>query len=409
MTDNKLNKTLTFFDVFVVNIAYIVGAGIFAAIGLSSKYGKQFTWLALLVCLMLVIPTGLSYAELASVFNSNGGQYYYVKETMNDELALVSGYLMIITQILSISAITFALTNYLTSIVKVPKLMVSSLILTAIGVINYLGIETSMFFNFLFGGTTILLLFMIGLLGLKNFDKSIFDISKLGGKDIPNILFSSAILSFAFFGFELTTELTEETIDAEKNIPRALISGILFSALLYFLLIVTSLSNLSWKKMSKSATPIVDVAKNVLGGFGGKLAMFLAIVSMLDNILVGNISTSRTIQAMSRSVKMPLNLSKIDSKTKTPLNSIIFVTIGSILGLCMGNFENSLILTNITTLILFLFVNISVILLRIQKPDIERKFKIPFSINNIPVPAVFASIITVLMIIMLMLKPQILK
>lgn len=409
MTDNKLNKTLTFFDVFVVNIAYIVGAGIFAAIGLSSKYGKQFTWLALVVCLMLVIPTGLSYAELASVFKSNGGQYYYVKETMNDELALVSGYLMIITQILSISAITFALTNYLTSIVKVPKLMVSSLILTAIGVINYLGIETSMFFNFLFGGTTISLLFMIGLLGLKNFDKSIFDISKLGGKDIPNILFSSAILSFAFFGFELTTELTEETIDAEKNIPRALISGILFSAVLYFLLIVTSLSNLSWKKMSKSTTPIVDLARNVLGGFGGKLAMFLAIVSMLDNILVGNISTSRTIQAMSRSVKMPLNLSKIDSKTKTPLNSIIFVTIGSILGLCMGNFENSLILTNITTLILFLFVNISVILLRIQKPDIERKFKIPFSINNIPIPAVFASIITLLMIVMLMLKPQILK
>ena len=409
MTDNKLNKTLTFFDVFVVNISYIVGAGIFAAIGLSSKYGKQFTWLALVLCLMLVIPTGLSYAELASVFNSNGGQYYYVKETMNDELALVSGYLMIITQILSISAITFALTNYLTSIVNVPKLMVSSLILTSIGVINYLGIETSMFFNFLFGATTISLLFMIGLLGLKNFDKSIFDISKLGGKDIPNILFSSAILSFAFFGFELTTELTEETIDAEKNIPRALISGILFSALLYFLLIVTSLSNLSWKKMSKSATPIVELAKNVLGGFGGKVAMFLAIVSMLDNILVGNISTSRTIQAMSRSVKMPLNLSKIDSKTKTPLNSIIFVTIGSILGLCMGNFENSLILTNITTLILFLFVNISVILLRIQKPDIERKFKIPFSINNIPVPAVFASIITVLMIVMLMLKPQILK
>ena len=92
-------------------IGYIVGAGIFAVIGTASKYGKQFTWLGIILCLLLVIPTGMSYSELASIFKTNGGQYYYVKEAMNDELALISG-TMIITQILSLTAITFAISNY---------------------------------------------------------------------------------------------------------------------------------------------------------------------------------------------------------------------------------------------------------------------------------------------------------
>ena len=80
--------------------------------------------------------------------------------------------------------------------------------------------------------------------------------------------------------------------------------------------------------MSKSKTPIVDAVK-MFWWFWWQLAMFLQLLNV-RYILVGNFHKSN-YQAMSRSVKMPLNLSKIDSKTKTPLNSIIFVTIGSIL------------------------------------------------------------------------------
>ena len=129
---------------------------------------------------------------------------------------------------------------------------------------------------------------------------------------------------------------------------------------------------------------------------------------MFNNILIGHVSTTRTIQAMSRNVKMPFNLDKIDEQTKTPLNAIILVTLFSIFGLCMGNLENSVIITNITTLILFLFVNVSVILLRIQKPNIERKFKIPFSVNNIPVPAILGIFSTLLLLTILVKKPKLL-
>tara|TARA_S200000501_G_C20839670_1_gene750999 strand:- start:31 stop:1263 length:1233 start_codon:yes stop_codon:yes gene_type:complete len=409
MTDETYKKTLNFYDVVLATIGYIVGAGIFAVIGTASKYGKQFTWLAVILCLLLVIPTGMSYSELASIFKTNGGQYYYVKETMNDELALISGYTMIITQILSLTAITFAISNYASTIIKIPKFLFSSIILIFLAFVNYCGIRNSMLYNHFCTFFEITVLLLIILFGFKNISPNMFDISEIKKTDITNIIFSAAILSFAFVGFEITTELTEETINAEKNIPLALMTGVTISALLYFFIIITSISNIGWKKLSTSAAPLAEVANKILGGIGHKLVFIIAILSMSNNILIGHISTTRTIQAMARAIKMPFNLSKIDKSSNTPLNAIIFVTLISLFGLCMGNLENSVIITNITTLILFLFVNISVILLRIQKPNIERKFKIPFSINNIPLPTILGIFSSLTMLVLLITKPSLLK
>ena len=90
ITDNKLNK-YSHFDVFVVNIAYIVGAGNIA-IGLSNLW-KTIHLVGAASLSYVYWPMGW-YAD-PSVFNSNGDNII-CKRNMNDELALVSGYLMIV-------------------------------------------------------------------------------------------------------------------------------------------------------------------------------------------------------------------------------------------------------------------------------------------------------------------------
>ena len=154
---------------------------------------------------------------------------------------------------------------------------------------------------------------------------------------------------------------------------------------------------------------MADVARKLLGAYGYKIVFFIALMSMSSSILLGHISASRSIHAMAREIKMPFNLSEIDKTTNTPLNAIILVTVISLFGLCMGNLENSIIISNIATLIVFLLINISVILLRLQKPDIERKFEIPFSINNVPLPAIVGIFSTVIMLTLLVVKPSLLN
>lgn len=409
MTDETYKKTLNFYDVLLATIGYIFGAGIFAVIGTASKYGKQFTWLAVILCLLLVIPTGMSYSELASVFKTNGGQYHYIKETMNDEIAMLSGYSMALAQIISLTAITFAMSKYISTIVKIPKFIISSFLLILFATINYCGIRNSMLYTQICTGIEFLALFIIMMFGLKNVSPKMFDMSELKKTDITNIIFASAIFSFAFLGFEIAVDLTEETINAEKTIPLALLSGIIISAIFYFFIVISSISSIGWKKLSLSSAPLADVARKILGSLGYKIVFLIAILSMSSGILLGHISASRSIHAMAREIKMPFNLSEIDKTTNTPLNAIIAVTIISLFGLCMGNLENSIIVSNIATLIVFLLINISVILLRLQKPDIERKFKIPFSVNNIPLPAILGIFSTSIMIMLLIIKPSLLQ
>ena len=85
----KLKKELGFWDVTLATAGYIIGAGIFAILGITSKYGKEFSWLSVLVCGIFASFTGLSYSELSSMFNQNGGEYIIAKETFNHTVAKI--------------------------------------------------------------------------------------------------------------------------------------------------------------------------------------------------------------------------------------------------------------------------------------------------------------------------------
>ena len=63
----KLKKELGFIDITLATIGFIVGAGIYAIIGIASKFGKNFTWLSVLICGLLSIY-GMSYCELTTIF-----------------------------------------------------------------------------------------------------------------------------------------------------------------------------------------------------------------------------------------------------------------------------------------------------------------------------------------------------
>ena len=124
---------------------------------------------------------------------------------------------------------------------------------------------------------------------------------------------------------------------------------------------------------------------------------------------MGHIGASRFLQSISSYLKLPFHLDKLDPITNTPRNAIIAVTIICLLGLLLGNLENSVVITNITTMILFFLVNTSAILLRINQPDRERKFSMPGCVENIPIPSVIGAVSSALLGLFLITKPRYFK
>jgi len=392
----KLKKELGFMDITLATIGFVVGAGIYAIIGLASKFGKNYTWLSVVICGFLSICTGMSYCELTSIFKKNGGEYLFVKETMGEKLGKLTGYFIIITEILVLSAIAFALGNHLSTILNINEIIIAVLALLFFAYLNYCGIRESVNYNNIstlieVGG----LLFII-LSGIKNVKSTNLDISKIKKNEVVSILMGSALIYFAFFGFDIIIELTEETKEAEKTIPRAMIIGVIISTLLYVFVAMTAVSSIGWQNLSKSKAPIVDVAKKILNSNISKFIFIIAIISMSNTLLMGHVGSARFIQSVSKQYNLPFNLDKIDEKTHTPKNAIVFITIASLLGMLLKNLENTTLFTNFGTLFLFFLVNLANIILRIKKPNIKRPFKAPLNIKNIPTTSIIGGLSSIL-------------
>ena len=402
-TDNKENykKELSFMDIVLTTIGYVIGAGIFVVISIASKYGKQFTWISVLICAVLAICTGLSFAELSSIFNKNGGEYYYVKEAFNKKFATIVAYFIIAIEIIILNVVAFGLGNYINSIVNIPIILIAAAFLIGFGYLNYLGIRKSINYN---NFTTIIEVFgllLIILFSLTKFNTDIFDISKFKLENIGPILIGAGYIYFAFFGYDMVIDLSEETKDSKTTIPNAMITGIVVSTIIYILIIISAISTVGWKAISKSKSPMVDIAKAILGNKGGIIMFIIAIISMSNTLLMSHVGASRFIQSVAEEIKLPFNINKIDKKTKTPKNAIIVITLISLLCLIFGNLENVLSIGNIGMIILFLIINICVISLRLKKPHINRPFKIKGSLYNIPISSIIGVLGSVLLIIYL--------
>ena len=120
-------------------------------------------------------------------------------------------------------------------------------------------------------------------------------------------------------------------------------------------------------------------------------------VSMSNTLLMGHVGATRFIQSITKKINLPFGMDKIDKKRNTPRNAIILVTVVSIAGLLLGNFEKSVSITNIGTLFIFLLVNVIVIILRKKNPKAKRPFKVPFSIKNVPITAVIGGVSSIVL------------
>ena len=176
-----------------------------------------------------------------------------------------------------------------------------------------------------------------------------------------------------------------------------MLSGILLTILLYGLVTLVAISSIGWKALSSSKAPIADVAKHILGSTGGKVIFFIVTISMLNTLLMGNVGASRLLHSIIEDspVKLPFNLTEVDKKTNTPYKSIFMVTLCSVLVLFCGNLEKVTSYTNISTLIIFIIVNMAVIQMRLTKPLDKSKFNIPVNIFNVPVSAIVGTLLSI--------------
>ena len=395
MSDEKLVRGISRWDLTAIAINTIIGAGIF---GLPSKVADKiggYSLLAFIVCAIIIGFIVLCFAEVASRFRETGGMYLYAKEAFGSVVGFEVGWLYWIVRITTFAANCNLLLSYLGFFyptVNEGDLRVGliCLVVLVITIVNFLGVRESVILTNIFTVGKMLPLIIFVAIGLFFIQPANFVFGELPGYS----KFSEAVLLliYAYVGFEAAVIPAGETKDPQKTIPFALFTALAFCVVIFIGVQIVSVGTLP--ELAKSERPLADAASVFLGSFGANFIAIGALVSILGNLNGGFLAATRIPFAMAEQNEIPQIIGKIHQKFKTPYISL-FITATLMLILTIhSSFVSALTIATITRLIVYATTCASLPVFRYKSDARQARFIAPFGIA--------ASVLSLILIVWLL-------
>lgn len=395
----ELKRRVSLFGVTVYGVGNILGAGIYALIGEVVGYTGNFSWLVFIIASIIGALTGLSYAELSAMFPKSAAEFVYTEEAFKIRLlSFLLGWIIIFSGILSAATVALGFGGYLAALIGIPTIIPVAIfavvLIFILGLINFVGIRASTMTNILFTlieASGLILIIIIGIPYLGSVNYFVLPI----GSSFGSIFSAVALIFFAYIGFEDIANVAEEVKKPARNLPRAIIYSIIVTTVLYCLTAISVVSILPYDEIANSQAPLSSVVSAVLGPIGGILMSFIALFATANTVLIMMIVTSRMMYGMARDKALPEGLSKVSTKFKTPALAVLATMILTIIPLGLyfiGDISTVAEATVFGVLITFFLVNLSLIVLRKKKPELERPFKLKPNIRWLPIVSLLGCI-----------------
>jgi APA family basic amino acid/polyamine antiporter len=382
-------------------VGLILGAGIYALIGNAAGVAGNSVWISFILAAVASVFTGLSYAELSSMYPKAAAEYSFIKNAFkNNFVAFIVGWLTLFVAIISASTIAVAFGGYFASLFGAPILVSAMLAIIVLSFVNFFGIKESSSMNIIFtiieaSGLALIVWIGFGLFGNVNIDYF----------DAPNgfsgIFAAFTLVFFAYIGFENIANIAEEIRQPRKVLPRAIILSISITAIIYILVATATIRVLDWHELGLSIAPLADVVKKALGPQAQIILSLIALFATTNTVLIMLISGSRILYGIARDRSLPKIFGIIHQKRKTPWPAVIAIGSLAVIFTFIGDLSTIANISVFTIIMVFIFVNVSIIWLRVKEPNTERPFKVPLSVKNVPILPIFGIITPLLGVIQL--------
>ena len=364
-SDPELIRRLSLPLLVFYGIGTILGAGIYVLVGKVAGEAGMFAPLAFMFAALLAAFSAFSYAELAARFPRSAGEAVYVEEAFAiKKLSLVVGLMVVSVGIVSVATLAHGFVGYLSIYSDLSSSAIIILLVLSTGLICAWGIGQSVTIAAVMTIAEIAGLLVIIYVGRDSFILiperistmfSDFNISVWAG------IFSGSFIAFyAYLGFEDIVNVAEEAVNAEKNIPRAIIIALLVTTAFYILVSVVSILSVTPATLAASDAPLAMLYENKTGQAPVLISM-ISLISIVNGALIQVIMASRVIYGMSQNKWLPEKLGKVSELTHTPVNATWLVT-GFILVFALLLPIVSLAkLTSFITLMIFILINFALV------------------------------------------------
>ncbi len=360
-----------------------IGAGIFVLPAIVAENLGPASFIAYIICGLLVILIMLCYAEVGSKITTSGGSYAYVEKAFGPLAGfLINTLFWFGFSALADAAVINAMTDMLAiwfpvfSITYV-RIILFIAIFGLLALINSRGVKQGSQFAVV---TTILKLtplILLVLIGLFSISSENLTIKTLPG--IKSIGETALVLFFAFMGIETALNVSGEIKNPKKSIPKGIFMGVFGVLLMYLLIQFVAQGVLGDQLQEYKDAPLAALATKLIGPVGGTIILVTSVVSMFGMLSGDILASPRILFAASQDKLLPEFLSRIHPKFATPYWSIIVYSAIGVIFASSGGFKQLAVLASSSVLIIYLAVVLATIRLRFKKETAEGTgtFKIP--------------------------------
>jgi basic amino acid/polyamine antiporter, APA family len=422
--ENRLRRILGPFTLTSLGVGAIIGTGIFVltGVGAHDKAGPALI-LSFAVSGIACVFAALCYAEFASMVPVAGSAYTYAYATLGELFAWIIGWDLVLEYAVGSSTVAHGWSAHFKDLLKsfginLPYAfsnapfdfdpdkghffatgayfdLTAILITFVITAILVKGIRESAGFNTIMVAVKlVIVLFVIvagsfyinpknwtpfapyGYTGLSFFGHTLFGQTGRGGAPL-GVLAGAAIIFFAYIGFDSVSTHAEEAKQPQRDVPIGIITSLIVCTFLYIAVSAVLTGMVPHDRIDINA-PVADAFRQMGLPWAQRLIDIGAITGITSVLLVMMLSQPRVLLAMARDGLLPESVfGAVHEKFRTPYKSTILTGVFVSIMAAFLPLRILAELTNIGTLLAFVIVCASVLIMRYKHPEAERPFRAP--------------------------------
>lgn len=401
----ELKRVLKPVHVWAIAVGLVISGEYF---GWNLGWGVSGTigfLIATLIVTVMYVTFIFSYTELTTSIPNAGGAFAYAHRALGPIGGLIAGYATLIDFLFATPAIAFALGAYLHFLYPLIPVLYSALFFNVVFIlINILGVKESATFSVVITMLAVgeLILFM-GVVA-PHFKMSNF-LSHQMQFGWTGIFAALPFAVWLYLGIEGVAMVAEEVVDPKKNLKKGYLTGMATLVILALGVMILTGGITDWRLLSKLDYPLPEVISYALGKTSSLTKIFASIglFGLIASFHAMILASSRQVFALARSGYLPRFLSDVNHRFQTPHWSMIVGGAISFIALFTGTTDQVVILSVMGAVVMYIMSMISLFVLRVKEPGLERPFASPFY-PVFPIIACIILVITMIAIVYYQLK-----
>lgn len=374
--DTKLKRGITGPLLFLFILGDVLGAGIYALMGVLAEDVGGVLWAPLVAALVLALLTAGSYAELVTKYPKAGGAAVFAERAFKQPVvSFLIGFCMLAAGVTSAAGLALAFAgDYLTTFIDVPAVPAAMVFLVLVACLNARGISESMKSNMVMTVIELsgLLIVIVAVSVMVGGGRGEVDrITQFPDGSVPAmaILGGAIVAYYSFVGFETSANVAEEIRNPSKVYPAALFGALVTAGVVYALVGIASAIALPANELSESSGPLLAVVGASGVNVPDWLFSAIALVAVANGALLTMIMSSRLAYGMAEHGLLPSVLNHVLPQRRTPWVAIVATTVVAMVLTLVGDL--STLAETVVLLLLFVFISTNVAVLVLRRDAVE--------------------------------------